>query len=254
MLRPIQARRGTGARAADRHVEHAVATERDPAHFRIDVVGHEDLLHVGERLAVPRAAANGIARQVVADRLVVGEVDPAVLLECRMQHDIHQPCLGAAVDHLRHSGNRVRIDHAVADDAKRAGTLGDQNRAVGQERETVWMREALRDDRHTDLLRLGRLVRPRTSAKGRRRQRLRPGRHNATQIAHDRIGILLLGRIGRLLTRSALLTGNDRDDRDQHHRENHTRAHTWSDNHLAPPRQLPGRATRPLRTREHSHV
>ena len=234
MLRTIQARCWTGAGAADRHIQHAVAAECDATDLGIDVIGKEDLLHFGERLAVPRAASNCVAREVVANWLVVREVDPVVLLVRGVQDDVHQSRLCAAVDHLGHASHWIRIDRTVADHAQRATTFGDEDHVVRQERESVRMREAFRDNRHADLC-FGRLKRPRAGAERRRRQRFRSWWHDASQIAHDWIRILLLRRMWRLLTLARLLSGNGRDNGDQCRRHHHTHAHSLPVNHPIPP-------------------
>jgi len=47
-----------------------------------------------------------------------------------MERDVHQSRHRAAREHLRRAGHRRRIEHAVAEDAKTSGALGDQDAAV----------------------------------------------------------------------------------------------------------------------------
>ena len=60
--------------------------------------------------------------------------------EVRMERDVEQPGESAHV-HRRQAGDRRRIEHAVADDAKPAGPLGDEHVAVRQPRHAPRMRQ-----------------------------------------------------------------------------------------------------------------
>jgi hypothetical protein len=58
-----------------------------------------------------------------------------------MQCDVVQT-FEVAVEHRRHAFNGLGIEHAVAHDPETAGTLGDEHRAVGEERERIRARQA----------------------------------------------------------------------------------------------------------------
>ncbi len=148
---------GTRARRADRHVEHAVAAESDPRRFGARRAGLEDVLHVNERRPIPGAShqrrlaghrrrAIGSGRRVrVGHRLVIRDVDPLVVGEARMQDDVHQALQPLHV-HARYAGYRVRIEHAVANDAKTTGPFGHEDVAVGQERDRPRLLKLRHDD------------------------------------------------------------------------------------------------------------
>ena len=79
-----------------------------------------------------------------------------------MQNDVEQPAQAHGVNR-RQPGDRLRIEHAVADDAQPSGSLRDQDVAVRQEREAPRILEAFRYDRDFDLVALG-VERPRAVA------------------------------------------------------------------------------------------
>ena len=95
----------------------------------------------------PRASVVSPAMlpRAIGHRLVIREVDEAVLGEARMKDDVHHALQAGRVN-LRRTGNRIRIEHALADDAQlsrnrplvlvdAAATLGDEDVAAGQERD-----------------------------------------------------------------------------------------------------------------------
>ena len=100
----------------------------------------------------------------VADRLGVGEVDEVIVGEPRMEGDIHQTAVAVGPDR-RHARNRLRVEHAVANDTEPAGPLGDQHAAVGKERDGPRMRESPGHDADADLVLLGGVEHPGSRAR-----------------------------------------------------------------------------------------
>ena len=88
--------------------------------------------HQGRRAGHRRGAARGGRCIRIGDRLVIRDVDPLVLGEARVQDDVHQPLQPLRM-HARAARYRVRVEHAVANDAETAGTFGDEDVAVGKE-------------------------------------------------------------------------------------------------------------------------
>ena len=74
---------------------------------RVAVVGDEQVLRVGQRLAVEPAAHQRRRRRPLLARLRVGQVEEIVLGELRMRQDLEQSTLTGRPD-FRHSGNRLR--------------------------------------------------------------------------------------------------------------------------------------------------
>jgi hypothetical protein len=113
---------------------------------------------------------------------VIREVDPAVLGEARMQRHVEHAGR-AAEPHRRQSGERRRIEHAIADGTHLAArTHAHQEVAVRQRQQTPRPLDAVRHDTHADLLpeplvdaRLGAQRKPRR-VRG-RRPRLRKHEH-----------------------------------------------------------------------------
>ena len=85
--------------------------------------------------------------------------------------------------HRRHAGDRLRIEHAVADDPQAALALGDEHVAVGQERQAPGMGQTGRDDADADLVERG-FERLRQRRQGWRR----PGGSRAAAAASQRPG------------------------------------------------------------------
>ena len=135
---------GTGAGSADRHVQHAIASEPDSRRLGARRARLEDVLHVNERRAIPRAThqrcrashcrrtARGGRRIRVGHGLVIRDIDPLVLREARVEDDVHQTLQSLRV-HARSTRHRIRVEHAVSNDAETAGTLRHEDVAVGQE-------------------------------------------------------------------------------------------------------------------------
>ena len=80
-----------------------------------------------------------------------------------MQGDVHQAAQALRL-HCRNARNGRRVQHAIADHAQPTGTLGDQHRAVGQERQAPRVDQALGHHRHADPVLFGGVERPRTVA------------------------------------------------------------------------------------------
>ena len=84
---------------------------------------------------------------------MVRDVDPLVLSEARVQDDVHQPLQSLRV-HARHTRHRVRVEHAVSNDAETTGTFGHEDVAVGQERDRPRLLK-LRHDDHAQIAMCG---------------------------------------------------------------------------------------------------
>ncbi len=149
-------------------------------------------------MAVPFGAPHrgGGVGPVDRPRLGVGQVDQVVLLEIGVQGDVHQAAQ-APRQQLGQAGDRVGIQHAVADDAQAPVPLGDEHVPVRQEGHAPGMVQALGDHRDVDRLLVGldvpgpiaqrgrlRRAAPRGAGRGsaggaarrcRRRRRRRPG-------------------------------------------------------------------------------
>ena len=109
-------------------------------------LGDEHVLDVDERGAVELAADQGDGALAAGDLPRVGEVDVAVVGEVRMNRDLHHPGKAAGKDVVRHAGDGLVHQHAVANQAQVAAALGDQHVALGQERERPRTVDAADDD------------------------------------------------------------------------------------------------------------
>ena len=113
---------------ADAHVDHAVAAE-DQARSVAAHDGGEELLKAGDGRTVPTSAAqrdNARARRFTVRRrrrLVIGEVDQAVLRKTRVERDVFQASQALRL-HLGRAGDGVRLQHAVLHDAQAARAFG----------------------------------------------------------------------------------------------------------------------------------
>src|SRR5262245_47651099 len=86
-----------------------------------------------------------------------------------MERDVHQSAV-AYGPHARDTGNRRRVEHAVADHANAPGPFRDQHGAVGQKHHTPRMRQAFGDNGDANLLLFGRLKLEGARAERRHRQ------------------------------------------------------------------------------------
>ena len=177
-------------RHAEHHVDLPVRSEGDARGLRetrVVSVRHEEIPHLHERAAPVELAARqdvGGGQPVPGTRLVVGEVDELVLLVAGMERDVHQTRAAVRKD-LRDAGERLGIQHAVADDPETAAVLRDEHVAVRQERERPGTDQALHGH-HPERLLL-RVEHPRRVG-----QR---GRRRAVAAVGSRLG--LLGGSGR---------------------------------------------------------
>ncbi len=103
--------------------------------------GDIEFLDGHETLAGERAAGDRGRRATVAGARI-GEIDQPVLRELGVQRDVEQPTL-AAVAHVGRTGDRLRVEPAIGDDAKATWTLGHEHPSVGQEGETPGVFQAL---------------------------------------------------------------------------------------------------------------
>jgi hypothetical protein len=102
--------------------------------------GGEQHLDVDELSALQAAAHH--PRRIRARRAVrEGQVDPAVGLVVRIEHDLEQPPLAADMG-LGHTAHRLFQQLPVRDDPQPARALGDQHPAVRQEGDGPGMLEA----------------------------------------------------------------------------------------------------------------
>ena len=143
--------------ASDRDVDQPVVGEdqaRTPRRHRIAGV---ELLYVRQPGALVAATSERQRPGVALERLVVGEVDQAVLGELRVQRHVEHPGWPTQV-HLRQAGQRYRIQLVLPNRKHLAGGAhAHQNVAIGQRQEGPRARDAMGDHRDLDLL-IGRLV------------------------------------------------------------------------------------------------
>ena len=158
---------------ADRHVHLAVGAERDPrgGDAPAEALGDEDVADFRQRPAVEPAAGEGDRRApaaVLLHRLRVGQINEPVVV--RVEGDVHQAGEPRAQIDLGHPGNRPRIEHAVPDQPQGARVaLGDEDVAVGAERQPPGMREPGRHRHDPDARLLGAVEHHRPLGQGHRR-------------------------------------------------------------------------------------
>ena len=140
-------------------VQHAVATEGDARGAGLRQ--NENILHIGERAAIPAAACDSGGSFAAIQRLGVGEIHEMILGKTRMERDVHVAVDGARIARFagpiggRSAGDGLRIENAVADDAQAAGALGDQHVAIGKKRQAPGIFERLGDHDDADVLAFG---------------------------------------------------------------------------------------------------
>ena len=115
---------------ADGEIQQAGSVERD-ATAEVGVrlaprIRDEDVLDVLQRRAVEHRACERGGREVVLTGLRVAQIDDLVLGEPRMQRDVEKTGEHAR-EHVRCSGDRRRIELAVANDSQPTLALGDQD-------------------------------------------------------------------------------------------------------------------------------
>jgi len=116
-----------------------------------------------------------------------------------MEHDIHQPAESKRL-RFRHAGDRLRVEHAVADDPELAGAqLGDEHAAIREKREAPGLGEVPGDHHDADLVLLGGVEHERAVAERRSHDADRSGRLAAA--ATPRAPTLTSGTRRRLLPR-----------------------------------------------------
>src|SRR4029450_1503980 len=110
----------------------------------------EQVAALGQRLAVELPAMERGRRSLVA-RLRVGQIQQLVLCELRRRQDLEQSALTGRPD-LRNAADRLRIEHALANDPQPSRSLSDEHVSVWQEREAPGILEPAHD-RHDPELR-----------------------------------------------------------------------------------------------------
>ena len=149
--------RRVGHAAERRHIEHAVAAERetrDPTRLRRD----EHVANVRERVAVPNAARDAERRRAGRGRLVVAEIHEVIRRELRMQRDVVQTGETLRL-HLGHSRDRHRVERAVLVHAPQLpAALGHEHVAARQERDAPRPLEAARVDDRANVLPFRRVI------------------------------------------------------------------------------------------------
>ena len=109
----------------------------------------EDHLHVGQPFGVEPAARHR-GRVAPAAGFAVAPVDELVVGELRVERHVEQAALAAGV-HLRQAGQRGAGLAVEPDDAHPPRPFGDQQAAVGQEREPPRVLQPMRDGDDLDL-------------------------------------------------------------------------------------------------------
>ncbi len=143
---------GQASGAAHRDVEQAVGTERHARAASLHGVAGVELLHVREPCAVVAAARQGKREGRGVERLVIREVDPAVVGEARMQGQVEHAG-GAAQAHGRQAGQRRRVEHAATDGPHLAGgPHAHQEVAVRQRQQAPRPLDAVGHHTHPHLL------------------------------------------------------------------------------------------------------
>ena len=166
---------------ADRDVEGLVLAEEHAAGevaAGFPRVGDEDLLHVAEHVALEEPARDRQRRALLAG-LRIRDVDEPVLREVGMDGDEVQrvvalsggaACCPAAEPRCRRRPHRLRRQHAVADDAQRAASLGHQDRVRIGEGEAPRVEQSRGHRHHANLAALHvEDLRARVARRGRRR-------------------------------------------------------------------------------------
>ena len=139
----------------DRHIKDAVGAERQSGAQRrrvlVPLFRHQQVADILEVHVLEAAARERNRRAVVRPALRVGEIHEVVLREVGMQHHVHQPLVRTGHD-LGDTGNRHRIEHAVADDTQLTRTFRDEHSAIGQECQGEGAREPVGDSHHANLV------------------------------------------------------------------------------------------------------
>ena len=157
--------------ASGRHVHLAVAAEGDPSvepRVGVEGLGHQQVLHVAQRVTVQPAPRQGGRAAAVVVPLGVGEIDQPVVGEVRMERHVHQAAV-AVVPHFRHAGNGARVELVIANQAQPAVALDNQHSAVRQERDAPGVRQPAGHDADADLVLLGGVDHPGAVAQRRHR-------------------------------------------------------------------------------------
>jgi hypothetical protein len=112
-------------------------------------IGDEDVLAVGERRAAvpPRAIHGGRRIPLSLAGLRIGEIDQPVLREARVERHVKHAA-ETGCEHLGERANRRWIKHTVSDHAQSPGPFGHEHAAVGHERDSPGMIEALGQHRY----------------------------------------------------------------------------------------------------------
>ena len=140
------------------HVQLAVAAPGDPRRAADAGARAEDVAEPGNRRPVEAPARDGQDRlPFTRPGLQVREVHQLVAGELRMQHDVHQPGAPLWPDRRR-STYGLRVQHAVANDAKPPFPLSDQKASVGQKRQAPRIHQAASNRHHADPHDLGGVV------------------------------------------------------------------------------------------------
>src|SRR4029453_19486043 len=96
---------------------------------RAGLVPHPDVLEIGQRSTVEAPSRDGHCPALLIERLRVAQIDQLILGKLRMQRDVHVTVNGtwqagpSCPVRSRAAGNRMRVEHAVADDAETTGAL-----------------------------------------------------------------------------------------------------------------------------------
>ena len=175
------------ASAPDRDVDQPVEPECQARAGGLDRVANIQILDVREPRSVVAPARERQREPAVLEWLVIGEVDPPVLGELRVQHHVEHAG-GATGAHGRQTGNRRGIEPALADGEHLAGGPDtDKKITVGERQQAPRPLDAARDDRHANFL-LERLVdvRLRWQRKPRAARRRGPGLCEQNHACQDR--------------------------------------------------------------------
>ena len=191
------------AAAGRRHIELAVTSPREPRRAAHTGPATEDVLEFRNRRSIEASTSERQRRLFLVHGFQIREVDESIGRELRVQQYLHQP-RPALNAHRGHTGNGLRIEHAIPNDSQPAFLLSNEHAGVRKESEAPRIHQLPRDGNDADAhdfrcVEFERL--------GWYRQWLKSSRSHRDAAIE---GNCLLGRGGRLDGEERMLDGEDR--------------------------------------------